>query len=71
VGAQFEDDLQTDVLPAATTLDAFAAIPLRKGLALILRAENLTDVTVLTRNQSGSLDLGTPRTLWAGLRIGR
>jgi iron complex outermembrane receptor protein len=27
------------------------------------------DATVETRNQAGSIDLGTPRTLWIGLRI--
>lgn len=69
VGAQYEDDLQTDVLPAVTTLDAFAQVPLRAGVALVLRAENLADATILTRNQGGSLDLGTPRTVWAGLRV--
>ena len=68
-GAQFEDDLQTDLLPAATTLDAFAALPLGRHFQLILRAENLTDTEVVTRKQAGSIDLGTPRTLWAGLRI--
>ena len=69
VGAQFEDDLETDVLPAATTLDAVANVPLGKGATLVLRAENLTDARIVTRNQAGSLDLATPRTLWAGLRI--
>ena len=69
VGAQYEDDLQTDLLPAATTLDAFAALPLGKRVQLVLRGENLTNTTVVTRNQGGSLDLGAPRTLWAGLRI--
>jgi hypothetical protein len=68
-GAQFEDDLETDLLPAATTLDAFAEIPLVRGFSLVLRGENLTGETIVTRNQGGSLDLGTPRTLWAGLRI--
>jgi outer membrane receptor protein involved in Fe transport len=69
VGAQFEDDLETDVLAAATTLDAFAEVPLGRGVSAILRAENLTDAAVMTRNQAGSIDLGAPRTLWAGLRI--
>lgn len=68
-GAQYEDDLQTDLLPAATTLDAFAAVPLGGHLQLVLRGENLTDTDVVTRNQAGSIDLGTPRTVWAGLRI--
>ena len=70
VGAQFEDDLETDVLPAATTLDAFAQVPLSGRLSLVLRAENLTGATVVTRNQGGSIDLGVPRTLWAGVRVG-
>ena len=68
-GAQFEDDLQTDLLPAATTLDAFAALPLGRHFQLVLRAENLTDTEIVTRKQAGSIDLGTPRTLWAGLQI--
>jgi vitamin B12 transporter len=70
VGAQFEDDLQTDSLRQATTLDAFAELPLAGRFHLILRAENLTDETVVTRNQAGSIDLGTPRTLWIGVRYG-
>jgi vitamin B12 transporter len=69
-GAQFEDDLQTDVLPAATTLAAVATLPLAGRLALILRGENLTGTTVITRNQAGSLDLGAPRTVWAGIKLG-
>lgn len=70
VGAQFEDDLETDVLPPATTLDAFVQIPLTSIIALVLRAENLTDAAVVTRNQGGSIDLGAPRTLWAGVKLG-
>ncbi|MGB7655332.1 MAG: TonB-dependent receptor [Novosphingobium sp.] len=69
VGLQFEDDLQTDRLPAATTLDLFALIPLGPRFSLVLRAENLTQTHVITRNQAGSIDLGAPRTVWAGLRI--
>lgn len=71
VGAQYEDDLSSYVLPAATTLSARAELPLAHGVSLVLRGENLTDVSVETRNQAGSIDLGTPRTLWLGLRIGR
>lgn len=69
-GAQYEDDLETDVLPPATTLDGFARVPLAGPVSLVLRAENVTDETVVTRNQAGSLDLGTPRTIWLGLRVG-
>jgi iron complex outermembrane receptor protein len=70
VGKQYEDDLQTDVLRDATTLDAFVKLPVRKAVAVIARAENLFDATVVTRNQAGSMDLGTPRTLWIGVRFG-
>ena len=70
VGAQFEDDLQTDALPAATTLDAFAQVPLAGPFSLVLRGENLTDTQVVTRNSGGTIDLGTPRTLWIGVRVG-
>ena len=70
IGAQFEDDLETDVLPAFTTLDAFAQLPVWRNLAFVLRAENLTDETIVTRNQGGSIDLGAPRTIWAGVRLG-
>ena len=69
-GAQFEDDLGTDVLPPATTLDAFAQVPLTGPLSLVLRAENVTDTAIVTRNQAGSIDLGAPRTFWVGLRVG-
>jgi outer membrane receptor protein involved in Fe transport len=68
-GAQFEDDLQTDSLPAATTLDAWATVPLGRDVSIFLRGENLTRETIITRNQAGSIDLGSPRTLWAGLRV--
>ncbi|MDB5675915.1 MAG: TonB-dependent receptor [Sphingomonas bacterium] len=70
VGRQYEDDLQTDVLPAATTVDAVARLPITHRLALVARAENLFDATVITRNAAGSMDMGTPRTLWIGLRFG-
>lgn len=70
VSAQFEDDRQTDRLAPATTIDAFVAAPLTARLALVLRAENLNGETIVTRNQGGSIDLGVPRTFWAGLRYG-
>jgi iron complex outermembrane receptor protein len=69
VGDQYEDDLQTNVLPAATTVDAVARLPIGRRVSVIVRAENVFDATVETRNQAGSIDLGTPRTLWIGLRI--
>ena len=70
VSAQFEDDLEGDRLPPATTLDALLAAPLVGRLSLVLRGENLTGETIVTRNQGGSIDLGVPRTAWLGLRYG-
>ncbi|QYJ05884.1 TonB-dependent receptor [Qipengyuania flava] len=69
-GAQFEDDLETNVLPSATTLAAYAQVPVTKRIAIVLRGENLLDETIVTRNQGGSIDLGVPRTVWAGVKIG-
>nr|WP_228243227.1 TonB-dependent receptor [Porphyrobacter sp. GA68] len=66
-GAQFEDDLETDFLPAATTLNAYAEVPITGRFGLLLRGENLTGETVITRNQEGSIDLGAPRTVWLGV----
>jgi vitamin B12 transporter len=71
VGAQYEDDKQAYVMPAATTLGAFVSAPVGRGWAVVLRGENLGDARVQTRNQAGSIDFGAPRTLWAGLRFGR
>lgn len=69
-GAQFEDDLEVDSLKAATTLDLYAQVPITRFASLVLRAENLTDETIVTRNAGGSMDLGQPRTLWAGVKLG-
>ena len=67
VSRQYEDDLQTDILPSALTVDAVAKMPLGRGLTFVARGENLFDEEVVTRNAGGSIDLGTPRTLWVGL----
>lgn len=79
VGAQYEDDLQVDLLPAATTLDLFAEVPVSPRVSLVLRAENLTDTDIVTRRVTDqtkpvgpanpSIDLGAPRTVWAGIRV--
>ncbi|RPF71053.1 TonB-dependent receptor plug domain-containing protein [Aurantiacibacter spongiae] len=69
-GAQFEDDLETYLLPAATTLDLFGQIPVTRALILVGRVENLTDEKIITLNRGDQTDLGTPRTVWAGLRYG-
>lgn len=70
VGKQFEDDQETDFLPAATTLDLFAQVPVFGDLSFVGRVENVFDERVITRNQGGSMDLGVPMTIWAGLRYG-
>jgi outer membrane receptor protein involved in Fe transport len=70
VGLQYEDDQEDDALPAATTVDLFAQVPLVEKLSFVGRVENLLDAEVVTRNQGGSMDLGAPLTVWGGLRYG-
>ncbi len=70
VADQFEDDLQTDLLPAATTVDLFAQVPIAGGLSAVARVENLLDESIITRNQGGSMDIGVPQTFWLGVRYG-
>lgn len=70
-GAQFEDDLNRQLLPGAFTLDLAGAVPLGRSLALEARAENVTDARVLAGiSGDGIEERGTPRTLWIGLRLG-
>ncbi|MCW2411855.1 TonB-dependent receptor [Sphingobium sp. B8D3A] len=73
-GPQYEDDLQADRMPAATTLDGYARVPLTGRVALVGRVENLFDERVVTRqvtstNGAVSTDLGTPQTFWIGIQI--
>jgi outer membrane receptor protein involved in Fe transport len=67
VSKQYEDDLQSDILPHALTLDALARLPIGHGVSVVARGENLFDETIVTRNAGGSMDYGTPRTLWIGV----
>ena len=68
-GAQFDDDLETRRLPGALTVDATARLTLVKGLDLEARAENLFDRQIVSGIAAdGTRDLGTPRTLWIGVR---
>jgi outer membrane receptor protein involved in Fe transport len=69
LGVAYEDSLETAPLPAATTFGAYATMPLAGRFGLVLRAENLGNATVVTRNSGGTIDIGTPRTLWAGVRV--
>ncbi|TRD10956.1 TonB-dependent receptor [Erythrobacter insulae] len=70
VSGQFEDDQETAILPAVTTVDLFAEAPLVDQFSLIVRGENLFDEDIVTRNSGGAIDLGAPRTVWFGLRYG-
>jgi vitamin B12 transporter len=70
VGAQFDDDRNSDVLKAVTTLDAYAAWPLTRRLQLVARGENITNALVMAGiNGDNSVERATPRTLWIGLRL--
>ncbi|RZV34317.1 MAG: TonB-dependent receptor [Sphingomonadaceae bacterium] len=70
VEEQFESDQESDALPPATTIGAFAQFPIFDQFSLVLRAENLLDETIVTRNADSVLDLGAPRTFWGGVRFG-
>lgn len=69
VGAQFEDDLESNILPSAITLDGFAQFPLTRRVALTGRVENIFNEAVVTRKVDSSIDLGTPRIMWIGLKF--
>jgi len=69
VGAQFEDDLEANVLPSALTFDSFAQIRLTRQIALTGRVENMLNEAVVTRKVGTSIDLGTPRIFWIGLKF--
>ena len=68
VGPQFEDDLNRDELPAATTLDAFVAWPITRKVQIFARGENLLDQLVVAGiGGDGSVERATPRSLRIGL----
>ena len=70
VGAQYDDDLNSDLLKGATTIDAFASWPLSRRLQLVARGENLTNALVMAGiGGDGSVERATPRTLWIGVRL--
>ncbi|WP_235524052.1 TonB-dependent receptor [Sphingomonas sp. Leaf33] len=72
VARQFEDDANSRTLAPATTLDAYAAIPLGAKLAVELRGENLFDERVEAGVAgTGIVERATPRTVWIGVRLGR
>ena len=70
-GAQFEDDLNQQILPGALTFDVAATVPIGRRLSLEARAENFTDERVVAGiSGAGLIERATPRTLWIGLRFG-
>ena len=71
VGKQFEDDLSQRSLPDAVTADAVASVPIRRGVRLTARAENIFDELVASGiSDDGVIDRATPRTLWIGVTFG-
>ena len=67
---QYEDDANTRVLAAATTLDGYVALPLTRALLIEARAENLANERVEAGiSGPGVVERATPRTLWLGLRL--
>ncbi|MDG2534523.1 TonB-dependent receptor [Sphingomonas sp. HITSZ_GF] len=69
-GPQFEDDQNTRVLKGAFTLDATAALPITRHLALQARAENIFDAEVQAGiSGPGVIERALPRTLWIGARV--
>jgi outer membrane receptor protein involved in Fe transport len=69
LSSAFEDDLNQDRLPPATTIDLVGRHRLNEKVELSVRGENLLDERIVTRNQGGSIDLGVPRTIWLSLSL--
>jgi outer membrane receptor protein involved in Fe transport len=70
LGRQFEDDLQSRRQDEALTLDAVATLPLGNNRLFSVRGENLLDAEVESGiSEAGIVDRGTPRTVWADLRL--
>jgi vitamin B12 transporter len=71
-GARFDDDLQARRLPDALTLDAMASYRVSPDVSIVVRGENLFDARVVSGiTATGVEDLGTPRTMWLGLKFAR
>jgi outer membrane receptor protein involved in Fe transport len=71
IGQQYDDDQNTRVLAPATTLDAYAALPIMRSLVAELRGENLFDERVEAGISGANIvERATPRTIWVGLRYG-
>lgn len=71
VTRQFDDDQNSRSLAPATTVDAFAALPIGHGLTIEARGENIGDARVKAGISGVNIvERATPRTLWIGLRYG-
>jgi vitamin B12 transporter len=71
IGPQFEDDLNTETLKGAVTLDATALVPIGHGFSIEARAENLSNTRVEAGISGDNIiERATPRTLWIGFRYG-
>jgi len=69
-GAQNEDDLGARHLNDAAAFDAVILLPVRRGVSLTLRGENLTDTLIESGiSTTGIVDRGTPRVLSVGVRF--
>lgn len=68
LGQRFEDDQNIRSLPASTTLDLQATVPLGRAWGVHLSAENITDANIATGFSGSEYERGQPRTLWVGLR---
>ena len=69
-GGQYEDDLNRQRLPPATTIDAFVAWPISRRVQVIARGQNLLDEDVVAGiGDDGTVERATPRTIWIGLRL--
>ncbi|MDX2210603.1 MAG: TonB-dependent receptor [Sphingopyxis sp.] len=67
-GAQNEDDLGTQRLGAATTVDAAASYAIAEDIKLMLRAENLFDALVPAAfGAGGAIERAAPRSVWVGV----
>jgi len=70
VSGQYEDDQNSRIDKAATTLDLTASLPVGHGFALTARAENVTNsLVVATLAADGTTERANPRTLWIGVRF--
>jgi vitamin B12 transporter len=70
IASQFEDDLNSRSLGAATMVDALLLVPIIKGVALEGRVENLFDAEVQAALAgTGVVERALPRTLWVGARL--